>query len=741
MHSSSLENMEKCFRRYVAERVASREQRKYRVLDIGGADVNGSYADLFPKEHFEYVGADLKAGPGVSIVLEDPYRLPVSDGSFDYVLSGQMLEHCEFFWKSFEEMVRVLAPNGLIFLIAPSAGPIHLYPVDCYRFYPDAYRALATHAGCHLVDWWHDQRGPWNDLVGVFSREPREANRSAASSHANASRANSFSAEQSLPSSDLVQGTVHYLDLLRRLHTVLRPAHYFEIGVRKGQSLSLATCPAIGVDPEPEIAVALGENVRVVADTSDDFFENESSAVLPQSLELVFIDGMHLFEFVLRDFMNVERRSGDNTVVVIDDMLPNLPEQASRERKTRVWTGDVWKMHECLRKYRPDLRLTLLDTSPTGLLLVTGLNPRNQTLWQRYNPIVREYAWTESAPPKEVLERQGVVPASGAQFESALSLLEEARTAERAVMSIAPRFHERLRASARRPKLSLVVIAYNMARELPRTLQTLSPAMQRDLSVDDYEIIVVDNGSSAPFDADACAAISPNIRIVHHDPAGSVSPVAAIAKGLECAQGELVGVFIDGARMASPGLLSTAMQASALSPRAIIGTIAFHLGSETQMKSVHKGYNQEVEDRLLSTVPWQSDGDRLFEISVFAGSSGRGWFTLPSETNALFLRKEQWKALGGYEQRFQSSGGGLANLDMWKRACEQPGAEVILLAGEATFHQFHGGIATNSLKPPQQDFHAEYQAIRGEAFVRPTVPFRIFGSFRDVHRESIKCSK
>ena len=171
MHASSLENMRKCHDRYIAGRLA-REGRPLRVLDVGGANINGGYADIFALPDFVYEGADLEARTGVSIVLDDPYMLPLEAGSVDIVISGQMLEHCEFFWRSFDEMVRVLRPGGYIFLIAPSAGPIHNYPVDCYRFYPDSYRALAKHAGCHLIDCWLDERGPWRDLVGVFAKEP-----------------------------------------------------------------------------------------------------------------------------------------------------------------------------------------------------------------------------------------------------------------------------------------------------------------------------------------------------------------------------------------------------------------------------------------------------------------------------------------------------------------------------------------------------------------------------------------
>ncbi|HEX4570975.1 MAG TPA: class I SAM-dependent methyltransferase [Dongiaceae bacterium] len=132
MHASSLENMRECYRRYIAGGPLE-AQAETVVLDLGGADViNGSYRDVFSKAPFRYRAADLEAAPGVDIVLDDPYRIPLPDGSIDIVLSGQMFEHSEFFWRAFEEMARVVRPEGFIFLIAPSAGPIHRYPVGRY---------------------------------------------------------------------------------------------------------------------------------------------------------------------------------------------------------------------------------------------------------------------------------------------------------------------------------------------------------------------------------------------------------------------------------------------------------------------------------------------------------------------------------------------------------------------------------------------------------------------------------
>ena len=267
-------------------------------------------------------------------------------------------------------------------------------------------------------------------------------------------------------------------------------------------------------------------------------------------------------------------------------------------------------------------------------------------------------------------------------------------------------------------KLSVVVVAYDMARELPRTMRSLSPAMQRDIEPDDYEIIVVDNGSPRPLDADALAQWGGHVRL-HRIADAPPSPVRAINEGLAMARGDLVGVCIDGARMASPRLLATALEAARLHPRPVIGTLAFHLGPDVQRRSVAAGYCQAVEDRLLEEAGWQEDGYRLFGISVFAGSSAGGWFQMPAETNALFLTRQHWQALGGYDPGFVAPGGGLANLDIWVRACGDPAAQVVLLLGEGTFHQVHGGLTTNAAVSRWPEFHAEYVALRGHDYLRP----------------------
>ncbi|HEY4308812.1 MAG TPA: glycosyltransferase family A protein [Pirellulales bacterium] len=290
-----------------------------------------------------------------------------------------------------------------------------------------------------------------------------------------------------------------------------------------------------------------------------------------------------------------------------------------------------------------------------------------------------------------------------------------------------------------RYRLSVIVVAYNMARELPRTIRSLSPQMQRRLSADDYEILVVDNGSSPPFDERTCTGWGANIRtLTIRKP--RMSPASAINEAIAQARGELIGVMIDGARMATPGLLANALSAANLCVRPVIASFGFHLGPEVQMQSVAKGYNQSIEDDLLESAHWYEDGYRLFDIGVFAGSSAAGWFQPVSESNALFLHAPLWRELRGFDEGFASAGGGLVNLDTYVRACELPASQLIVLLGEGTFHQVHGGVATNARESPWQVFHDEYVRLRGKNFAHPTAPAWYFGQMPPQALKSVETS-
>src|SRR4051794_28587840 len=233
-------------------------------------------------------------------------------------------------------------------------------------------------------------------------------------------------------SDSIVMPGMYYLDFLRGLHAALKPAGYLEIGLRHGDSLALAECPALGVDPEFNLHVELGPNVRLLEETSDEFFLRKASLreLLPRPVDLAFIDGMHLSEFALRDFMGVERLARWTSVVVFDDILPREVDEAARDRRTRAWTGDVYKILGILARHRPDLICLRVDTDPTGLLLVLGLDPRSRVLTRRYDLLLEECVVPDPQPvPADVLERRGVVAPEDVLASGVWPLLRQLREA------------------------------------------------------------------------------------------------------------------------------------------------------------------------------------------------------------------------------------------------------------------------------------------------------------------------
>lgn len=271
----------------------------------------------------------------------------------------------------------------------------------------------------------------------------------------------------------------------------------------------------------------------------------------------------------------------------------------------------------------------------------------------------------------------------------------------------------------------MVVVAYDMARELPRTLRSLSPAHQVGLDADDYEVIVVDNGSPEPVDPASLADFGGHLRLERIEDAPP-SPARAANHGLRLAAGDLIGLVVDGARLASPGLLAGARRAAVLAPRPVVTAPAFHLGSVPHMRAAEVGYDQQVEDELLARSGWEADGYRLFEISTPAGSWGRGLFGPAGESSSLFCPREIWDELGGLDERFALPGGGLVNHDLYRRACGLDGVELIVLLGEGTFHQYHGGAAT-SRRHTWDEMHAEYVAVTCRPHRPPSNPALLVG--------------
>lgn len=279
-------------------------------------------------------------------------------------------------------------------------------------------------------------------------------------------------------------------------------------------------------------------------------------------------------------------------------------------------------------------------------------------------------------------------------------------------------------------ELSVVVISYDMARELPRTLRSLSPGYQQGMAHLRYEVIVVDNGSACPPVVADFADLGLELRILTCG-TGSRSPVDALNLGLAASRSGLVCCMIDGARMASPGLLATTIAASKLHPRPIVFTASMMLGEHPQWRALETGYCAAVEDDLLDSIDWPENGYRLFEIANGQSSetSELRWFAPGYESNALTMPRALWDEVGGYDVGFQTDGGGFASSDLFSRAADLPGVQLIVLGGEATFHQIHGKSAATANPDAMDQMRAmsqEYFRLRKKTFRPVYKPYWLF---------------
>src|SRR5215211_1068158 len=179
----------------------------------------------------------------------------------------------------------------------------------------------------------------------------------------------------------------NYLLLLKAIHTHLRPKSYLEIGSENGISLSVSECATLAVDPAFQIkrdVIQKKPSFHAYQMPSDDFFRRvDPTVVLGDKIDFAFLDGMHLYEFLLRDFINTEKYCRSNSLIALHDCVPSdvpmtrrLQDGPEKELSSqpRWWTGDVWKVVPILKKYRPDLSIVVADAEPTGLVLITNLD-------------------------------------------------------------------------------------------------------------------------------------------------------------------------------------------------------------------------------------------------------------------------------------------------------------------------------------------------------------------------------
>ena len=271
-----------------------------------------------------------------------------------------------------------------------------------------------------------------------------------------------------------------------------------------------------------------------------------------------------------------------------------------------------------------------------------------------------------------------------------------------------------------RPKstrISVVVVFHNMRREALRTLKSLSPTYQVGVSSEMYEVIAVDSNSTEPLGPELVTSFGGNFRYLTVD-WSHPSPCRAMNLGVAAAKYDTVMCIVDGARILSPGILQKALGVFDSIRDPFVYTLGMHLGPKVQNESIIDGYNQEVEDRLIDSIPWEKNGYLLFSVSSVALSSKAGFYSKLSESNCFAVSKQRYDEIGGFDERFITPGGGLINLDIFNRLTAHEKTIPVMLLGESTFHQFHGGVATNVPleKHPWELFAEEYRRIRGRDY-------------------------
>lgn len=272
----------------------------------------------------------------------------------------------------------------------------------------------------------------------------------------------------------------------------------------------------------------------------------------------------------------------------------------------------------------------------------------------------------------------------------------------------------------RRPALSVVVVVYDMTVQAMNTIESLSPGYQQGADPTDYEVVVVENESASMLDPAAVEAVAPNVRYLRRKDAGK-SPAPAVNAGVAGSRGSIVAIVVDGARMMTPGVVANTLRARKLAPSPIVSVPGYHLGDKVHQESVLEGYTAEQEQAALERLDWRGDGYRLFDMAVFSASCRHGYLIPLAESNCIAVPRTLFDELGGFDEGFTTMGGGFVNLDFYRRCVDR--GTLVLLPGEGTFHQFHGGATTGAPGVDRdtllEDMHAEYDRLRGGIHTRP----------------------
>jgi cephalosporin hydroxylase len=285
------------------------------------------------------------------------------------------------------------------------------------------------------------------------------------------------------------------------------------------------------------------------------------------------------------------------------------------------------------------------------------------------------------------------------------------------------------------PRLSVVVVFYNMRREAERTLRSLTRDYQQGIGDLPYEVIAVENGSRADqrLGDDFVRSFGPEFRYVDLGADATPSPVGALNRGIELSTGDTLALMIDGAHVLTPGVFRYALQGIDNYATAIVAVQQWYVGPGQQGDAMIAGYDEAFEDELFAEIDWPTNGYRLFEVGQFVGD--RDWFDGLWESNCMFVPRRVLEQSGCFDERFTVAGGGYANLELYERLGNSPDVNMVSLLGEGSFHQVHGGTTTNQTEADERrrrigSYAQHYQELRGRPFKGPGKPIHYVGAMR-----------
>jgi hypothetical protein len=276
------------------------------------------------------------------------------------------------------------------------------------------------------------------------------------------------------------------------------------------------------------------------------------------------------------------------------------------------------------------------------------------------------------------------------------------------------------------PKISFLVVIWRMSRQAENTLRSLSSKYQRNVSEGDYEIVVVENRSDDLLGEERARAAAGNLRYFLRDET-SQSPVSSLNFAFEASKGEFVCLIVDGARMVTPRVVEYGLYARRLMDHPLVAVPSYHLGTAEQHKNLSAGYDEKAEAALLEKIDWKNNGYELFSIACLSGANEKGFLCPMLESSCLFCTRESFEKIGRADERFDLPGGGSLNIHLYTRLAALAESKLVVLAGESSFHQFHGGVTTSEVAEREavlETHRAQLRAVNG-------------GKFEGVHREPI----